>query len=180
MAEDKENHRVDILIDYLIRWMRVRARARLFKLIEYFLTLVYRLIIIQHRRYGKKIIIWRFPCTPAVSARQTKLSVGLERALHGQRIWIYYIYIIQKYRESSWALFGNVIKTLSSIFPLGKKWRHPIDIGPDQRRLREFYDWHSFVGDGNYIMHGVLWELIGNSNKKKKKERKKKTSHFYY
>lgn len=42
-------------------------------------------------------------------------------------------------------------------------------IGPDQRRLREFYDWHSFVGDGNYIMHGVLWELIGNTNKKEKK-----------
>jgi len=61
-----------------------------------------------------------------------------------------------------------------------KKRRHPTDIGPDQRRLREFYDWHSFVGDGNYIMHGVLWELIGNSNKKIKKERKKKTSHFYY
>lgn len=59
---------------------------------------------------------------------------------------------------------------------MGNKWRHPIDIGPDQRRLREFYDWHSFVGDGNYIMHGVLWELIGNSNKK---ERKKKKRHIF-
>lgn len=45
-------------------------------------------------------------------------------------------------------------------------------IRPDQRRLREFYDWHSFVGDGNYIMHGVLWELIGNSNKKERKKKR--------
>jgi len=58
---------------------------------------------------------------------------------------------------------------------MGNEWRHTIDIEPDQRRLRELYDWHSFVGDGNYIMHGVLWELIGNSNKK---ERKKK-SHIF-
>jgi len=60
-----------------------------------------------------------------------------------------------------------------------KKWRHLTDIGPDQRRLREFYDWHSFVGDGNYIMHGVLWELIGNSNKKKKRKKERKKRHIF-